>query len=424
MRRVLFLSYNFPPMGGGGVQRTVKFIKYLPNFGWEAVVIAAEDKTYWARDETLLDDIHKSTIIKRYRPLSPRFFYSVLEKLISREFSKKVMENVFIPDSRIIWAISAFFYGLWAIKKHGIKLIYSTSPPHSVHLAALLLKKITGLQWVSDFRDPWTINYHHNPRNSLVKWFHVQMESKVFKNADRVICITEEVRGKYCDDLDIDPERLVTIYNGYDPDDFVGIEVSENNSKKVVIAHSGSLYSNIYPKIFFLALARCLRDNPSLRERLVVKFLGIMDSEIIAEIKDSLEDNAVFLGYLNHQNATVEIVSSDCNLITIPFNNKLSYNVPGKLFEYMATGRPILAVVPPGEVANLVKLTKTGIVICENDPEKLSDKIREAVFEIEKMKREGTFSPDVEVIKQFERRNETKKLCGLFDELIDGGPGR
>ena len=410
-------------MGGGGVQRTVKFIKYLPDFGWEAVVIAADDKTYWARDETLLDDIPEATIIKRSRPLSPRFFHSVLEKLTSKEFSKRVMENIFIPDSRIIWALSAFFYGLWAIRKYDVKLIYSTSPPHSVHLAALLLKKITGLQWVSDFRDPWTKDFLLNPRNSLVEWLHEQMEKKVFKNADRVISVTDQIREEY-GGLDwIDTDHLVTIYNGYDSDDFIDTVATEGKSNKFIITYTGSIYAGVYPKNFYLALALFLKDNPSFKDRVVIKFLGVMDSNIEFEIKGLLKDNAIFLGYISHEEAIKAMVESDCNLVTFPMDKRFSYAAGGKIFEYLAAGRPILAVVPPGVAANIVKSTRTGVVIHESDPEELSNKLKGAISEIERMKREGTFLPDVEVIKQFERRKQTQKLAGIFNELIDGGRG-
>ncbi|MBN1573275.1 MAG: glycosyltransferase family 4 protein [Deltaproteobacteria bacterium] len=417
MRHVLFLSYNFPPMGGGGVQRTVKFVKYLPEFGWEGLVIAADDKNYWARDETLHEDIPESTIVRRSSPLRPGFFISALERITSRGFAQGLMENVFIPDDKIFWALSILFGALRMVKKHDIRLIYSTSPPHSTHLAALLLKRITRLPWVSDFRDPWTKNYLYKPSNGWIESINRMMERAVMRDADRTICITERAKESYGELPWVDPDRLVTIYNGYDPDDFGGDGAREVDSDKLIITHSGSIYGGNYPKDFFLAVRRILREEPSLRERLLFRFVGVMDKEIEAEIRSFLGDNVQFLGYLTHREAVDVVTRSDCNLVVVTADEKASYHVTGKLFEYMAAGRPILAVVPPGEAADLVRSTETGIVISEDNPEALRRKFRGAIEEIAEMKGKGTFSPNIEAVRRFERRRQAERLAGIFDQL-------
>lgn len=412
-------------MGGGGVQRTVKFIKFLPAFGWESALCSSDDTSYWVRDESLLDEIPETTIIKRTRPLKLQLFFSLLEKIASREAANWARENIFIPDDRIVWALSTIYAALRLVKKHDVKLIYSTSPPHSIHLAALLLKKITGLPWVSDFRDPWTKNYLFKPRNRWVKSAHELMERKVFENSDRIICITELIKEEYREDSDIDPKRFVAIYNGYDPDDFPEANTRKADSvasrNRLVISHSGSLYSGNYPETFLSALARLLKDEPVLRKRMLFRFLGVMEEGMERRIKELLGENALFLGYLSHREAIEAVIRSDCNLIALPMDGKLSYHVAGKVFEYMASGRPILAVVPPGETADMVRSTRTGIVISEGDPAKLPESLNGAIIEIERMKEEGTFSPDVKAVGLFDRRGQAQMLAGIFDELTGGG---
>ncbi len=404
-------------MGGGGVQRTVKFVKYLPEFGWEALVCAADDKTYWVRDETLLDEIPKGTIIRRTPPLRPRFLISALERITSKAFAERLIKNVFIPDDRIIWALSVVFKALRLIKRHDVRLIYSTSPPHSSHLAALLLKKVTRLPWVCDFRDPWTKNYLFNPPNGWVESINEMMERGVMRGADRTICITERARGIYGELPWVDSDRLVTIYNGYDPDDFSGKKDRKIDSNKLIITHSGSLYGGNYPKYFFLAVERLLREEPSLRERLLFRFAGVMEGEIESEIGDHLGGNSQFLGYMTHREAVDAVAESDCNLMVIKADENASYHAAGKLFEYMGAGRPILAVVPLGQTADLVRSTGTGIVIHEDDPKALCSRLKVAFAEIADMKKEGTFSPNIEAVERFERRRQAGRLAAIFDRL-------
>ena len=162
-KRVLFLTYNFPPMGGGGVQRSVKFVKYLPQFGWVPTVLAADDPYYWARDETLLGDVPPGIIIKRLSPTRPHILYRFLSLFTTETNVRRIVDGVLIPDDRILWALRAALAARALIREHAIRVIYTTSPPHSTQIAGLILKRMTGLPWVADFRDPWTRDYGFNP---------------------------------------------------------------------------------------------------------------------------------------------------------------------------------------------------------------------------------------------------------------------
>ncbi len=406
-------------MGGGGVQRSLKFVKYLPSFGWEPVVFSADDSTYWAQDETLARDIPKNVVVKRLR--SPRFLqvYFLLEKLLSKETARNLWDGIFVPDDRIIWAIYAALSAIKIIKRENVSLIYSSSPPHSVHMGAKIFKRITGLPWVCDFRDLWTGDFRHNPKSPRVKRLHERMEKRVLDEADRILCITDAVREYFISDHKVIPEKLVTIYNGFDADDFDDYSKREKRTDdKIVIAHSGSFYGRYFPDIFFSALSLAIKKHPDLKERIEVRFFGVMDQGIRDAIGGYLKGNATFLGYLNHNNAIIEIMGSDINLLAFPLRDVSYYSVPGKVFEYLAAKRPILAVVPSGETADIVRAARAGVVISEDNPERLSEELYRAIIDLKEKK---DFSPKIEVVNRFDRQRLAEKLAIVFDEVTGGG---
>jgi glycosyltransferase involved in cell wall biosynthesis len=405
-------------MGGGGVQRTTKFVKYLPDFGWRPVVLAADDRSYWARDETLVAEIPRGTVVRRLPPRRPDLLYALFSKIASRTVAHKVLDNIFLPDDRIFWALSAAFSALPMLKREGISLIYSTSPPHSSHIAALMLKRLTGLPWVADFRDPWTGDFRYDPPTSWVRRAHGRCEKKILTRADRVICITETARKRYISDFGIDPGRLATIYNGFDARDFERPpKVKRGRDDRIVITHSGSFYGTYFPRTFFLALAKALKKDPALKRRLVVRFVGVMDKAIEERIRDMLPDNTVFDGYVSHKEALGAVMESDINLIALPFKKEIAYHVPGKIFEYLAAMRPILAAVPEGETAQLVRLARAGIVVGQREAEPLSERLAYAIAELQKRDRQVRGD---RIVQDFERRKLTERLSQVFNEAAGG----
>lgn len=403
-------------MGGGGVQRTLKFVKYLPGFGWEPIVLSVNDKTYWARDETLLEEIPQGTFIKRISPLSLWPAYFLLGKLTSKNFAHKVLDHVFIPDNKILWAHAAALSALGIIRKEKVSLIYSTSPPHSTHIGAAIIKKITGLPWVCDFRDPWTGDFLFKPQSRWARKIHRTMENSVLCQSDRILCISETVRRKYIEEFGIEEKRLITIYNGFDQVDFDNPHPDKGDKKeKTIITHSGSLYGTHFSKNFYMAFSIAIKKYPSLFKDIHLRFIGVMDMKIKNTIERLLGGNVSFIGYVGHLEAVKTIIESDINLIALPYGE--NYGIPGKVFEYLAAKRPILAVVPPGETADIVRSARAGVVISDDDPKKLSDKLYRAIIELKARK---DFSPDMEVINRFKRESLTEKLAIVFDEVTAG----
>ncbi len=414
-KRVLFLAYNFPPMGGGGVQRSAKFTKYLPQFGWVPTVLAADDPYYWARDETLLGDIPPGIVIKRLSPTRPHILYRLLSLFTSEANVRRIVDSVLIPDDRILWALRAALAARALIRTHAIRVIYTTSPPHSTHISGLILKRMTGLPWVADFRDPWTRDYGFNPPTRWAGKAHAACERAVLGRADRIVCITEVARQQYIADFGIDPKRLVTIYNGYDASDFTPCAGRRRGQDdKIVITHSGSIYGGYFPELFLRALASALDTHPDLGRRVTVRFVGVMEKGMQEKIRTFLPGRCEFSGYVSHPEAVKAVMESDINLIARPVDQKASYNVPGKLFEYLAAGRPILAVAPRGgEIARIVESTGSGMVLSQDGVSELAGALSRA---IPRLAATGACSPDTAAIEAFERRNLTGRLARVFDD--------
>lgn len=408
------MAYNFPPMGGGGVQRSGKFVKFLPQFGWVPTVVAADDPYYWARDDTLLDDIAPEIVVKRLPPMRPHALHYFLSKITSDTVSRRLLDNVFIPDDRILWALRATLCARTMIRKHAIRAIYTTSPPHSTHISGLILKRMTGLPWVADFRDLWTGDFRYDPPTRWVRNAHTYCERKILEEADRVICISETARRMALSHFRVDPERLVTIYNGFDPGD-LRKKTTVPSKESIVMTHSGSLYGRHVPWEFFHALATAVLRERRLGERLIVRFVGVMDTAVKHAISQILGGLAVFDGYVDHSKAIDAIMTSDINLIALPLNYGLPYMVTGKIFEYLAAGSPVLAVVPPGEAADIITSARVGIVLHGENPERLPEQIVEAIA----LLTEGRgFSPDKRVISRFERKHLTGQLARVFNDVI------
>ena len=245
---------------------------------------------------------------------------------------------------------------------------------------------------------------------------HTYCERKILEEADRVICITESARHSYITDFGIDPERLVTIYNGFDASDFsVNHRRHDASSNRIVITHSGSFYGTYFPDTFIRALAEALNNDADLRKRVTVRFVGVMEKGMEERIRRVLPDHCVFSGYVSHPEAVRAVMESDINLIALPVEEKVSYVVSGKLFEYLAAGRPILAVAPRGEAARIIESAKAGMVLSQSGVHELSDALSRAIPMLAGV---GGGVPDKRTIDGFERRRLTGQLARVFNDVI------
>jgi glycosyltransferase involved in cell wall biosynthesis len=318
-----------------------------------------------------------------------------------------------VPDPFIGWLPFAILKGINIIKKEKVDVIVSTSMPNTCHLVALILKKISKLPWIADFREAWTQNpFIDYPK--IVLNIENKMESAVIRNADKITAINDPIRNdlivKYHDQT---PEKFMTIPHGFDLEDFQDVEKSP--SKKFTITYTGSLYGRRSPKTFLEAIKEIIEDDKNMKSELRIQFIG--NVHIAKEIAErlNLTDLVTSSGFVSHQQVFSYIVNSNILLLIIGSGKNDNTISTGKLFEYMGSGTPILALVPEGVAAGIVRSANIGVVVHPNDIEG----IKKAILQLYKKYKKGELKiePNQEIIKQHDMRILSKKVAEVLDEV-------
>jgi len=384
MKKVLIISYYWPPAGGSGVQRWLKFVKYLPNNNWKPIIYTPENPYIEIKDEKLLSNIPEEAEIWKTPIWEP---YTLKDQLLGKEnktqssgvvSNKKSLKNIllnwvrgnaFIPDPKVYWVKPSVKYLLNKIKQHKIEHIITTGPPHSMHLIGLALKKeIPSLKWIADFRDPWSeldlLDEFHLSNSSRKK--HQDLEKQVLQNADVALTVSET----WVKDLKrLGGNRVELITNGYDTADF---DSKPKTHDKFIIGHYGLLNHLRNPKNLWKVLNSLCEENTEFNSKLEIHLSGNIDGEVIAEIESypSLKGKIKHLGYLSHAEV-LEQYNEASVLLLLLFNSKSGVgNYPGKIFEYFAAKKPILAFGPKeSDIEKLIEKTKTGVFFTYDEME-------------------------------------------------------
>ncbi len=433
MKKVLIITYYWPPSGGAGVQRWLKFVKYLREFGWEPVVYTPENPEVPAIDHSLEKDIPEGITVLRTKVWEP---YSAYKRFVGRKkddsikagfLSEKkkagltekiavwIRGNFFIPDARKFWIKPSIKYLTNYLKEHPVDAIVSTGPPHSMHLIALGIKKKLNIPWLADFRDPWTnIDFYDKLMLSdFADKKHKRMELSVLKAADKLVTVSWNWA---LDFKKLGAKKIDVITNGFDPDDFNNIKF--NPPQKFTMVHIGSMNRDRNPHVLWEALNELLTEEPSLLHDLKIVFIGQTDYSVFESIeKFGLSEYVEKTDYKPHD----ELMNSAANasVLLLPLNNTPNVKgiIPGKIFEYLALKRPVLCIGSNlGDSAKIIKECHAGFVIDFNDKVTMKTCIRDLY---ERYKSDNLYlDEDDEIINQFSRKNLTKKIAGLLDEMI------
>ncbi len=412
MKKVLMIAYQFPPISGGGVYRTIKFVKYLPSYDWEPIILTVKKSKFASEDLSLKEEMPDNLTVFNTNTLESRIFAMAPLKI---GFNRKWYQ---IPDYYVGWLPFAVKKGKKIIKKEKPDLIYSTSSPVTSHLIAMAIKNKTGIPWVADFRDPWTQNFNINYPTRFHKKFEENLERKVVLNADRIISVSDpytiDFRNKYSDQPG---EKFVTISNGYDNDDFNNIE--KKKIDKFIITHIGSFYNRRSPLFFLKALRDLLNENTALKKNLEVRFVGKSQKNWKTIIDNyNLDDVITESGYKSHSEALELMVNSSCLLLIISVGEGSKGVFTGKIFEYLASKTPILATIPlDGVAADLIRKSNSGIVVKTDDVKGIGN----AILSLYNRWKTGNliFNINSNVKKTYDRKELTKKLAQFFNEVIE-----
>ncbi|MBN2009840.1 glycosyltransferase [candidate division KSB1 bacterium] len=428
-KNILVLCYYFPPMGMGGTQRAAKFVKYLPGHGWNPIVITVKDVHYHAHDDSLLDDVKDVTII-RTESLDPlRLLARLRRKSVSDSNSnsantgRKGLLNwlnetvgawLLVPDSKILWAPFAFFAAWKQIRQRHIRTVFTTSPPHSVHLIAVLLKRLTGIHWVADFRDDWTGGESQPCPSRLHRALNRLMERVVLRTADCVVGMCEPLTRNLQAKANHPSGRFETIMNGYDPADFLPY-IETPLHPEFTITHCGSISRVSHPEPFLKGLKQFLDEESDQHSEMRMQFIGTDMfgnlQRLVAEI--GLETRVDPIRYLPHHQAVQELMASHLLLLTI-FRQTDEEIITGKVFEYLASGKPILIIARGGYVAQFITRLNRGIVVDNDDIAGIANAIRDyyQLYQQNKM----PFAKPI-AVPEFDRDQQAAHLARICFEL-------
>ena len=376
MKRVLVIAYYWPPSGGSGVQRWVKFVKYLPAQGWEPVVFAPEKADYPSLDPSLGDEVPASVEVLRGRIWEPYAAYRKLlggknastqvteissgKKTWKQKLSLWIRANLFVPDPRIGWVKPSIKTLQKYLKEHPVDAIITTGPPHSVHLIGLALKDKLDIPWIPDFRDPWSRMYYlkYLPMTSATREAIRGMEQEVLDRCSTVLACTPLMQEEFQAQT---KTPVACITNGFDQEDFAG--PAPEGDGHFNITHTGLFAADGNPLQLWKVLGKLVVAAPGFREELRIRLVGKVDKEVQEAISAAgLEANVVTLGPLDHASAVREQRSA--SILLLPLRNDPQYNpiLPGKLFEYLAARRPILGIgQEDGAMARVIFSTRAGI---------------------------------------------------------------
>ena len=429
-KKVLIISYYWPPAGGPGVQRWLKFAKYLPEFGWKPVIYTPENPSYPITDESLLKEIPDNLEIIRTKIWEPYAFAEKISKNNKKfkagqfdvgknqswksKLSIWIRGNFFIPDARVFWVKPSINFLRKYISKNGFHTMVTTGPPHSMHLIGLQLKQdFPGLKWIADFRDPWTeISYYkHLKLSKSSDKKHRKLEEEVFKNAD----ITLATSYTDAENFKKKGANSVCITNGFDteiPSENLNQKGKNNLSEKFSLSYIGVLEQLRNPELLWETLSEIFNDNIEFKKDFELVFAGRVDDKILNDINNSSLKNSVKnLGYVSHQEALKAMQNADILLITnFPEENSKGI-IPGKIFEYLATGKTILSFGPEdSDVLKILEKTHAGRHFRYDEKESLKNYL----LEIYQKWKSGNLNKNTSDIQEFMRENLTEKLAGIL----------
>lgn len=427
--RVLIISYYWPPSGGSGVQRWLKFAKYLPSNGWETVVFTPENPDFDIADISLEKDIPGAVNIIKHRIIEP---YSVLNffgkgkanagvgsgpkakknKTLFSRIMLWIRGNVFIPDPRILWVRPATKVIFNYLQENPVDVVVSTGPPHSMHLIAKKVKNRFDIPWIADFRDPLSAMdvYDEYLMTQRSRKKLMQVEQEILNECDIVLSVTPSLDEML---LSFDKSKLRVITNGYDETDFQQSTVNKE-SKTFRLLHAGTLGAVRNPIGLWDALESLSNERRDLLELLKIDFVGNVSPEIIDLVKSSSNLNRMvsFLGYMSRAELGKHYTNTDALLLAIHSSAVGKVSIPGKVFEYMASGKPILGLgAVNSDASKVINKSKTGSFFEYLDAEGIKNEL------VKLYESKGKYNFDSEAIKQYSRESLTQELSDLLEEV-------
>lgn len=425
MKKALIITYYWPPAGGSGVQRWLKFVKYFRDFGIEPVVYTVENPNYPILDASLVLDIPKGIEILTQPIWEPNNLFDFFGKkktesagflnpnpTLFGKILQYIRANYFIPDARKFWVKPSTGYLMAYLKTNKIDVVITTGPPHSMHLIGLNLKKELSIKWIADFRDPWTeIDYFQQlPLTKKAIEKHHYYEKEVLKNADAVLVVGKTMQENFSPYN----SNVIAVTNGFDE-----VLTNENIAldSKFTITHIGLMNADRNPKMLWEVLSEIVSENKEFAADFELKLIGKSDVSVFADISTfRLSNNVQIIDYVTHDKVVEFQQKSQVLLLIV--NNVPSAKgiITGKIFEYLMAKRPVLAIAPiNGDLAEIIKETNSGIVIDFGDIVAL----KKAILVLYAKFKLGNLTVESKNIEQFHRKELTKKVSEMIHKITE-----
>jgi glycosyltransferase involved in cell wall biosynthesis len=427
-KHVLIVTYYWPPAGGPGVQRWLKFTKYLPQNGISPIVYCPENPNYPIEDPSLEDSISDQVEVIKQRISEPYKIASLLSSsktktissgLIPKTKDQSIIDrlllfirgNLFIPDARKNWVNPSVKYLSKVIQSRKIQCIITTGPPQSLHLIGLKIKEQLGTCWIADFRDPWTTIGYQKSLKLLEssKRKHEYLERAVLRGADALIVTSWNTKKEFLTKTD-KPIKVIT--NGYDTHGQAQLPLDEQFS----LYHIGSLLSERNPKILWETLSELIQTHPEFAKLFKLNLVGVVSEEILQQINEyGLKDHTNVLGYVSHEEALAYQMKAQLLLLIEIDSVETKAIIPGKVFEYMQSGRPIIAIGPEdSDIEHVLKETETGHYFNYHNKRELKNYLLECF----KLYRQGKLYNHAKNLEKYSRKELTEELASLLNEYI------
>lgn len=438
MKKVLVIAYLFPPAGEVGIYRTLKFLKYLPEFGWEGVVVATTNGRFQRFDEDSVALVPSSVTVHRCpsleclnegynrRKAAARGKRTLWSRIHTRIYL--MWHAIAVPDTRVGWVPFALWTAVRIVRREKIRHVYASGSPFSSFLVAALLKFFAPVRVIIDYRDPWTQNINYYRATRLQKWIDRRLESWVVRRADVVIANTRLNNERMRSDFGAgQPEaKFVAIHNGFDAEDF---ERPRMGAEKFTITYAGAFYYSIgsdfsrgpgdrvmetySPLYFFAALEKLFARRPDIAEHMQVNFMGMLGHGYDPIINERGLDRVINrVGYLPYEAHIDVLRSADALLLVLSRGEKSRGWIPSKFYQYLGSGNPILALVPAGEVRDIIDAARAGVCVEPDDVDGAAAVI-EQMFDA--WKQGQTSSRNESEVARYERRHLTDLLAGVLE---------
>jgi len=422
--KVLIVTYYWPPSGGSGVQRWLKFVKYLQDFGIEPVVYTIDNPKYPLTDASLENEIPKNTTVLKQPIWEPNTIFSYFKKKNTQEsagflnpnptFFGRILQyvraNYFIPDARKFWIKPSVKYLKKYLLEHKIDAVITSGPPHSLHLIGLKLKRELNVKWISDFRDPWTdIDYfEHLPLTKKSLQIHQQQEQEVLKNSDAVIVIGNTMKENFKQFS----KNIHVVTNGFDTDLQSSSTILD---KKFTLTHVGLMNADRNPISLWKAISEICKENADFAADYQIQFVGKIAKEVQESIAKYQIENVLDIGYVSHKEVTTYQQKTQVLLLCVNNVKSAKGIITGKIFEYLQAKRPILAIGPiNGDLAAILHETNSGTIVNFDAVENLKNELLQ-LYDLYKL---NELKSNSNTIEKYHRRNLTQKLANIIKETV------